>query len=42
MEGDIEKKLKEINVSNPAQAIKHFVKVRPVGCDNKTTVLKDL
>lgn len=42
LEAELAQKHKSINVSNPTQAIKDFVKVRPVGCREKKLVQQDL
>ena len=42
MEGEISAKLKSINLSNPVDALKNFLKVRPINCRNKQLVAQDL
>lgn len=42
MESQIASKLKQLNTSNPLQALKSFLVVRPVGCKTKVTIVQDL
>ena len=42
LEAQLAQKHKSINVANPAQALKEFVKVRPVGCRDRKLLMQDL
>lgn len=42
MEAEISAKLKSINLSNPVDSLRNFLKVRPINCRNKQLVAQDL